>query len=75
MLLIFGNCISLALFDPMQSADSYHNATLGQFGRLWSWGTELGLNICLAVDIHAAMHASSHTLTSKRAAGFPRYAA
>jgi len=32
MLLIFGNCISLALYDPLQSEHSLHNDTLTKFG-------------------------------------------
>lgn len=32
MLLIFGNCISLALYNPMEPDDSVHNDTLTKFG-------------------------------------------
>lgn len=32
MLLIFGNCISLALYNPMEPEDSEHNSTLTKFG-------------------------------------------
>lgn len=32
MLLIFGNCISLALYNPMEAEDSLHNGTLAKVG-------------------------------------------
>ena len=32
MLLIFGNCISLALYNPMEPEDSLHNGTLTKLG-------------------------------------------
>jgi hypothetical protein len=32
LLLIMGNCISLALYDPLQAEDSQHNYTLQQVG-------------------------------------------
>jgi hypothetical protein len=32
LLLIMGNCISLALYDPLQAEDSHHNQTLQHVG-------------------------------------------
>jgi hypothetical protein len=32
MLLIFANCVSLALYDPLQAEDSTHNGTLTKLG-------------------------------------------
>jgi hypothetical protein len=32
MLLIFANCVSLALYDPLQAEDNQHNGTLTKLG-------------------------------------------